>query len=211
MKKLLCYNIIRNPVRRIAESQVHCGSFSEEYEHSDPKYNLIKEQLSLNYLRSIASFVGMEVQINGRLLDNAGLDLNIKYPPNIETDRCNPKSQIDVQMKCTSSPNFDSSREHLKIDLPTKVYNRLHIKCAIPNILMVLVLPKNVHKWIECDDERLILRHSMYWYDISNSEIAPTDDQKYITVKVPLCNRVTEESLYDMMQKAMLTTTRMTE
>ena len=55
-----------------------CGSFLSEYQHSDNRYNNVKELLSRAYLTPICSYVGAVLEIKDRNMDNGGIDATVE-------------------------------------------------------------------------------------------------------------------------------------
>ena len=82
----------------------YCGCYEKEFAHGNKKYNDIKEQLSVSYIRAIASYLGMETIECKRILDNDGIDVTLRLPCERIPNAQNPKPTMDIQLKCTSNP-----------------------------------------------------------------------------------------------------------
>lgn len=175
----------------------YCGCFEEEFPHGDNKYNDIKEQLSVSYIRVIASYLGMEMTKCDRVLDNDGIDVTLRLPYGRIPNAHNPKPAMDIQLKCTTNPIFDSRAEHLNFDLKVDVFNKMYKPGVSPHLLMVLVLPEIVSEWVQ-DTDMLIMHGRMYWYNPQDHNRIPDADQEKIRLNIPIQNIVTKESLSNM-------------
>ena len=184
-----------------SEVDVHCGCFADTYRHNDQRYNLIKEQISISYLRALASFLGAQLTINGPFLDSEGIDLTLKLPSG-RISGIAPSPSIDIQMKSTSCPHTDFSGFFLQYDLDVRTYTDMRRIGMSPCILMVLIQPDVVEDWVRVDSEGLIVPRFMLWYNPSDSDKEPSEGQETIRLNIPLKNRVDTESLHAMLVKA---------
>ncbi|MFT0899513.1 DUF4365 domain-containing protein [Candidatus Methanoprimaticola sp. MG2] len=179
-------------------SKVNCGSFSHKYEHNNSRYNQIKEELSFAYLRQICAYIGAGIEYAGKQMDNSGVDVIISLP----RGEGHPiPLHLDVQLKGTSTPKYDREG-HLAYKIDKKLFDDLSSKkkCS-PWLLFVLILPQDVEGWISIEEKELIARGSMLWYDATGQVTKP--NKKNITVKIPLSNKVDENSLYHLLIKQM--------
>ncbi len=182
--------------------EVHCGSYQEDYDHTDWRYNDVKEMLSHSYLRSVASFIGAVFEPASRIRDKDGIDASIHMPANRMEDVRVERPMIDVQMKSTSNPNYDRDMKVLNFDVPVRDYQRLHKVRQYPAlILMVLVLPDDTGRWMTVDDDKLSLSKFMLWYNVADCD-EDIHNKKSIRLKIPLNNRVDAESLSYLLRKS---------
>ena len=178
-----------------------CGCFDQQYVANDRRYNIIKEQISYSYLRAIVSYMGGQLQKTGHQLDDDGIDVTIRLPQGRLGHTKNPKPEIDVQVKSTTSPIYSSDGKYLNYDLKVSVYNAMReANSSIPTMFMILVLPTDVGEWVDINDNEMILKHIMYWYSTVDSERTPAEDQSTIRLKIPVRNIVNTDSLQMIMR-----------
>lgn len=177
----------------------YCGCFEEKFKHNNSNYNLIKEQIGFSYIKSIASFFGSELIEHGRMIDNEGIDLTIRAPQNRFRGFRNTKPSLDIQMKCTSTPDYDSSGDYLNLTIDVEVYKKMLEPAASPTILMILVMPDDPDLWVKIDEQGLRITREMIWYSASGSNLNIKDGQKKVTIKIPCKNKVTKESIISML------------
>ena len=163
-------------------SNAICGCYDNTFCHDDYRYNRIKEQLSISYLRAIASYLGSELQIHGPLIDDEGIDVTIRPPQSRFLNCVNTKPTIDVQMKCTSNPKFDSSGDNVLFNLDRRIFSRMQIEGVSPLLLMVMILPEDIDEWVYNTDDGLIMKREMLWYSAVGHDTVISDNQKTVNV-----------------------------
>lgn len=156
----------------------------------------IKEELSNNYIGALASRAGY-------ILTKPASDYGVDYylsGTSMRTDK-NGKSRmvsngkpIEIQMKCTTLNTARITTDFVTYPLEAKTYNDLipHDD-TVPRILVLVVLPAEIDKWVEVDSEGLILRHSAYWYKLENG-VTETLNSFSIRINIPIGNRFTVET-----------------
>lgn len=87
----------------------------------------------------LASVSGMIVTEASRALDNAGIDITIRAPGIIKGVFL---PSIDAQVKCTAKDVIKDT--FVKYLLPVKNYRSLIAKSAVPQILIVVIVPKEM-------------------------------------------------------------------
>ncbi|WII08191.1 DUF4365 domain-containing protein [Methanomassiliicoccales archaeon LGM-RCC1] len=183
--------------------RAYCGSYDREFEPNDKKYNLIKEEISYSFLKSIASYIGADFSKTGRMIDDDGIDVSLRLPQGRLGPTKNPKPGIDVQMKCTSSPKYDKDEQFLNFDLSTDVFNLMKNTSAVnPTIFMILILPKKISEWVGVDYDKLMIKNHALWYNPADCDKVPEDNQQTVRLKIPVKNIVNPDSLQMMIRKA---------
>ena len=119
-----------------------------------------KAELSFAYLHALAAQAGYTCQPGPRP-DVDSIDAIIK-----SGDRS--RTQLDVQLKATSTPRRRDDGLHFK--LQEKHYNDLCADRSVPLILVVLVLPPDEAQWLECTTEALTIRRCGWWESLSGRE-----------------------------------------
>ncbi|ADE14120.1 conserved hypothetical protein [Nitrosococcus halophilus Nc 4] len=153
-----------------------------------------KEQFSVAYIKAIAAQAGLNNAHPS--VDDDSIDLEL-IGKDFKGILRNPK--IELQLKCTSRDLLNGNV--IKFPLSLKNYNDLrgdNVLC--PRYLAVLVIPENVQDWVEYKDEELILRNSCYWVSIRNHP--KTYNKTKVTVDIPLKQRLTKETLVELMTLA---------
>ena len=157
------------------------------------------EEISYAYIDAIAAICGYAAVVTHRFTDHAGIDIGIKVPGEM-LDNLSPT--IDAQVKCTSK-NIIRKGE-IRYSLDAKNYNRLvHENPTVPQILIVVLVPKNIDSWVihgnKKDRISTIIKASAYWQSIKGEE---RTNQNSKTVKIPVEQRFTSQSLADLMRRA---------
>ncbi|MBP0019629.1 MAG: DUF4365 domain-containing protein [Cyanobacteria bacterium SBLK] len=157
--------------------------------------NAKKEEFSYGYIQMLAAISGFSVEKSSRPLDNGGIDMTIVAPEDIGLLF---SLKIDVQIKCTSSDTIIHN-DYIHYPLPVKNYNRLRQKSAIPQILIVVVVSKNIEEWATIKEFQTILNARAYW--ISLKEYKETSNEKTITIKIPKNNLFVPKTIVEIMKE----------
>jgi hypothetical protein len=156
--------------------------------------NNAQEQLSVNYVRSVATAARCHAKTEE--IDFEGIDVHIK---SMQQNHEIAFPSIEAQLKCTQ--RSDLVRDgYISWTLERDNYEQLRAKVAVPRILVVMLCPADFTAWLEQDDQRLSISHAAYWVSLHGApELKP--DQKSKTVRVPLSQPFTVETLLGMMAK----------
>lgn len=158
--------------------------------------NTKKELFSYAYVKAVASAAGYSVEVKGRAMDNAGVDLTIEMPEESGTTLF-PK--CDVQVKCTASQDI-LNKNVVKYPLPVKNYQRLiSVNSLIPIILIVVIVPYEVDNWLSITEDESVIKKCAYWVSLKGQPSTQNKDK--ITVEIPRSNLLTPNSLNSIMDK----------
>ena len=158
--------------------------------------NKIKEEISLAYVAAIAAVKGFATEITR--VDNDSVDAEICCNGYLAPDESSLYSpSIKLQLKASS--NIHICEEAIHFPLPIKNYNDLRAKSATPRLLVVLCLPENKTEWLTHSTEELIMRKCAYYLNLHG--YPETGNETSVTVKIPLINVFSPDSLYDLMLK----------
>ncbi len=158
--------------------------------------NARKEMFSYAYVQAVASVAGFAVENKSRPMDNAGVDLTIESPGRTG-EILDPK--FDAQVKCTSSEKI-IHQDCIKYPLPVQNYNRLRsIKTLVPQVLIVVLVPKNISEWLNVSEQEMLIKKCGYWVSLKGSP--ETQNNSTITVSIPRKNLFTPENLSFMMKR----------
>lgn len=140
--------------------------------------NDIMEELSLAYVRAVASREGFAVEETRR--DRDSIDLEIRARGDLGGSLVSPI--LGVQLKSTRRdlPNASSD---FHFDLKVKNYNDLVGSTFLPTILVVLFLPEDEAEWLTWTEDALLLRRCAYWSSLRG--LPPTDNESTYRVHIP--------------------------
>ncbi|WP_042389962.1 DUF4365 domain-containing protein [Streptacidiphilus melanogenes] len=136
------------------------------------------ETMQVGYLHAVAAAAGCALA--SPFPDN-GIDWHLSHgsPLHIEDDEVT----IKVQLKCTYqiAPNpggpsfgFTLDNEHLR--------KLAHPRVAVHKILVVMLVPREVDRWLLAQPDRLELRHCCYWVNLAGH---PVTGRRRTNVRIP--------------------------
>ena len=151
--------------------------------------NARKERFSDTFVLAIASVAGCT--ITKPSLDHDSIDWTV-------TNRLSRRPKIDVQLKCTGNEPHVS--EEFPFLLKKKNYDDLRLTgLTAPRILVVVVVPKDIHDWIDMRPNEMALRHCAYWLSLTGFPHNSNDTS--VTIRVPTVQAFTVQSLCELMEK----------
>jgi len=157
-----------------------------------------KELFSYAYIESIATVVGYECSVKKVFMDNAGIDISVETPG--ELNKC-LSPRFDAQVKCTSKDCIKDGWITFS-GLQASTYKRLiHTNPYSEQLLIVVVVPENIDEWVEIPDHASIntlMKTGAFWVSLKGE--SDTTNQT-ITVKLPIHNRLTPDSLRELMDR----------
>ena len=150
--------------------------------------NMQMEQLSLTYVKAVASKAGFQVvrpepdidSVDGVLISSVGR-----------------RPKIDFQAKSTTRDVLRDDALHFP--LPVKNYEELRADTITPRILIVLLMPDDDARWVAQSEEELCLRHCAYW--LSLEDRPATANTSSVTVQIPTTNIFSVDQLITSMGK----------
>lgn len=125
-------------------------------------HNDIMEELSLAYVRAVASRAGFAVEEVRR--DRDSIDLHIHARGVLGGGEVH-SPVLAVQLKSTALDLPDDSTG-FPYDLKIKNYNDLVRTKLIPCVLVVFLLPEDPGLWLSWTEKDLVLRRSAYWLSL---------------------------------------------
>jgi len=106
--------------------------------------------------------------------------------------------RLELQSKCTSRPTF--SGDQLSFDLKIKNYEDLRwTDLAVCRILVVVVVPDDLDRWLEQDQEQMVLRRCGYWMSLRG--LQATGNQTTARVWLPTSQVFSVQALQQMMNR----------
>lgn len=155
--------------------------------------NQKKELFSAAYVKAVVSVAGFTMSKPD--VDHDSIDWTIAARGWRGTVR-SPK--LDVQLKCTSSCTSDETT--IAFPLKKKNYDDLQGEgFQSPRILVVVIVPEDVEKWLEQDETALVMNHCGYWLSLRAFPLS--DNVSQVTVRLPRRNQFTVKALTEMMDR----------
>jgi hypothetical protein len=161
--------------------------------------NIGKEWMSVAYMRAICAQVGLNLS---RWEFDNGIDWAIGSIQPIDNNSL-ANFSVGVQLKATENWQVEDDG-CFKYSLPVKNYNLLRCESHIPQYLIVFTLPSELESWVKyrwqpgSHDHIVEIRHMAYYLSLRGQP--PTDNEKTITIRIPVSNVLTSEvlrSLYE--------------
>jgi len=152
-----------------------------------------KQEFSKAYVKAVAAVCGFATQEPS--VDDDSIDLTLSARGGGGTIR-SPK--VDLQLKCTAQDVLGAQT----IDFPLEVknYNELRpTNVLVPRILVIVIIPNDVLRWLSHSEAELLLRHCGYWYSLRG--MAATVNQFTVTVNVPRTQVFDVPGLAGIMQR----------
>jgi hypothetical protein len=149
-----------------------------------------EEELSRAYVQAIAAAAGhMTAEFRP---DRDGTDIQIRAGGSM-------RPSLDIQLKATI--NLEPTKEGLlRYQLKRRNYGLLRVPTLVPNILVILALPRDNADWVTVTAEQLVLRRCAYW--VSLKGYPETENQDTVTIPVESENRFDVEALMGLMERA---------
>lgn len=146
--------------------------------------NDIMEELSLAFVRAIASRASFSLEEVGR--DRDSIDLHILGRGSIDGGALH-SPVLAVQLKSIGlSP--EQHEQYLQessfpFDLKLKNYEDLRAHTLIPRVLVVFLMPKDPQLWLTSTPEALTLRRAAYWCSLRGNPA--THNTSSVRVRLP--------------------------
>jgi len=180
-----------------------CGGYPEYYEAGDDRYDNVKEKISYAVIKAICANADLVYKEIDHYDDTDTVDVSIrsKTLPD-DSGRIELTPFVHLQVKCTSSPNYNATGEFLSYSIDVDNYRDLIKKSRTPFLFVVMVLPKDVPSWIVVSKECLVIKKCIHWCNPSALDITLKPDQKHVTIRVPVSNVLDMHTLYQILDKA---------
>lgn len=155
-----------------------------------------KEEFNYAYICALAARAG--VNRGDFRVDNDSIDVTFQAQGHFGPGRLRSPI-IQLQLKCSARDLIVD--DTIRYPLPVKNYNDLRGDDVVaPRYLAVMLVPNNIDDWIAHNDSHLALYHSCYW--LSLRDAGPTNNEATVTVSIPLAQRLTHDTLTEMLQRA---------
>ncbi|WP_278484057.1 DUF4365 domain-containing protein [Achromobacter insolitus] len=155
-----------------------------------------KEEFNYAYICALAARAG--VRRGEFRVDDDSIDVTFQARGDFGPGR-RRSPIIQFQLKCTSRDLI--VEDTIRFPLSVKNYNDLRGSDFVaPRYLAVMVVPNNVEDWISHNPGHVALYHACYWVSLRDAEAS--GNQHTVTVPIPLAQRLTHETLHQMMERA---------
>lgn len=152
-----------------------------------------QEELSLTYIRTLASRAGVQCSETGKTEYGIDLHLNVvEHRPGIGNFPLTPT--ISVQVKATQ--NWEEKNGHIIYDLEAEGYQKLYH--SVNSRLFLFCLPQEYREWVDISPERLIIRKCCYWYRV----VEPSTNRRSQRIFIPTNQLVTDQTLRSVLNDA---------
>lgn len=156
----------------------------------------IQEELSLAYVRTVASHLGYSVEEVRK--DRDSVDLHICAKGRLADHVTLESPVLAVQVK--SSHVIEMREIDFSFPIKLKNYNDLRrTKLQIPVVLIVLAFPPERQRWINWTPEQLELRQCAFWHSLYGAP--ETTNTTSCSVTISKSRTFNPESLRELMLK----------
>ena len=147
--------------------------------------NLIQEQLSLAYIRSVIFDAGCNLSLP---VVDRGIDGTIEAPRG-------GMNKVDFQIKSTTR-QLELRDGNILYDLRVENYNQLIVSDDAPRVLILYLMPNEREEWISQSESELCLRKCAYWTSLMEMPLSRNNSTQ--RVELPLTNIFSPDGLSDM-------------
>jgi hypothetical protein len=131
--------------------------------------------------------------------DEDGIDLKLSQEM-LDDNGAPWEATIELQLKATSSAAAQHA-DHISKQLKKDHYNKLATTFTTADrYLVVMVVPTHVDHWLEQDENRLLMKHCVYWQSVRGEPLVEQQASK--TVQLPRSNVLNVDALCQMMFRA---------
>ncbi len=152
-----------------------------------------KEQFSIAYVGAVVATAGYSSSSPN--VDDDSVDLCVAARGGRGSIR---SPRLDLQLKCTS--RHTPANGELRFPLKTKNYDDLrHDDLHVPRLLVVVVVPDDITKWIHQTEEEMALRRCGFWKSLCGEPERP--NKSAVTVTIPTSQVFSPEALAATMEQ----------
>lgn len=165
--------------------------------------NDIKEELSKNFLKILASYKG--IKANSKEKDH-GVDINLTNvfsykDPDGKNQYLDNGKYVDVQLKATTLKQIKDDGQKIEYLLRGKNYNDLvqrKNQGISPLILVLFVLPDEKDDWINIDLEKILIFGSAYWFKPAVQDNTLVKKGSKVKIEILKNNQINEKFFEDI-------------
>lgn len=125
--------------------------------------------------------------------DLGSIDLGVAALSDVEF--C-PRLEFQIKGYSCAAPDGD----YLPYVLKIKNFNELRQKSMVPRYLVVVAMPEEDQPWLAHDEKQLTLYRCAYYLSLKG--YGPARGETAVTVKIPIVQMLTVETLHTLMKEA---------
>lgn len=154
------------------------------------------EEFQYAYVAALAAHAGLN---RGDLrVDDDSVDVLFTASSSVPLTGLLKSPQIQLQLKCTKNAKIVAGV--LTFDLKVKNYNDLRARTMAPRYLAIMVVPPALSDWITYAPGTIGLQNECYWLSLAG--LPATSNTSTVAIKIPLANRLTNSTLFTMIDAA---------
>lgn len=157
----------------------------------------IEEFLSWSHIRAVAGYAGVSISIPDW---DSGVDGTFRRLAVRGARRFPCGYALDFQLK--ASKNCQIGSEHIVYDLAVKTYNDLISRRdslqTIGCLLILKCLPNDPAKWIESNEDGLLLAGGCYWNYLQGKS---STNKESVRIRIPRKQQFTPRSLRNLLDQ----------
>ncbi|MFE3114233.1 DUF4365 domain-containing protein [Kitasatospora indigofera] len=152
------------------------------------------ETLQVAYLHAVAAAAGCS--LSQPFPDN-GIDWQVSHGSPAHT--VDDEVTVKIQLKATQQIAAAPAGPHFSFTLDNAHLRKLaRAQVAVPKILVVMLLPRQVDQWLQARPDALELRHCCYWVNLAGH---PVTGQRRTNVRVPVAKVFDDRALCEIMAR----------
>lgn len=176
---------------RVREVTLSASTFPSTHASGVPYGQLYesacKEQVSLAYAHAVATAARCSLEVVK--VDHQTVDATVRQTA---VHDLWDLVTLDIQMKCTSQKKIVKA-DHIAFPIDTKYYDQLRSTRRQGDIiLVVMIVPPEIDKWVRQTETDLHLSHVAYWVSLRGMPDVSTEST---TVRIPRTNVFDVEQL----------------
>jgi hypothetical protein len=155
----------------------------------------IAESLSRACIQAIAGRAGFSL---GREELDYGVDGSFNEVIQLSSGR-RVASGLCLHFQLKASTRWHYANDMIVYDLEAKTFNDLvlrhHTRGVIPCVLVLLALPQDSDRWLECSESSVTIGGGCYWQYLAESE---TPNHRSVRISIPRQQHLTPQSLVNL-------------
>lgn len=169
------------------------GSSSPAIERGAVPQRQAMEVLQVGYLHAVVAAAGCTL---AEPKPDRGLDWTLSHESQIHT--VDPEPSIKVQLKSTHQVAAPPAGSHFSLTLKNDHLRKLNpVNVTIHRLLIVMLVPASMDKWISPRADHLALRHLSYWVNLAGHAVTGVTRTN---VQVPTANVFDDRALCHIMK-----------
>jgi hypothetical protein len=149
-----------------------------------------KEAFSVSYISAWAAHAGVTVAHSVTPADMEAVDLSLR----------NSGLIVDLQLKCTSSPQLSANGDFISFPLDNRAFRLLTGTRTAEAYLALVIAPEEALAWIEPSDTSILMRGSGYYVRMTG--LGEPTGVEHTVIRVPCSQRIDLDGIKVMFDQA---------